>query len=219
MTNETEISNAAKAKQLELMIKQTELGADLEAVLRELIPPENPWWAGQTSTQAAETAPRLAPDHLPWFNRMSSIVGVVADFRRLAERISSHVATRNGMMMGAAAASLDGRRQVDFDYCTWRQGDLKLTLALDGDDSVTLSIDDGPDVEIGRLGWIDEEALGGDPHAVAQLQRFDVSRTGARLFAVGAPSGDVSDRLAAIKAAETTGAENLFALLPFVEWT
>jgi len=217
MTNKTEIENAAKARKLELMIKQTELGADLENVLKELIPPDNPWWAGQNLAEAAKVPLQQASDHLPWFNRVSSVVGVAADWTRLAARHFSHDNTWNGTVMGAAAASSARRKPVMSNHCTWRQGDLVLTLALHNDD-VTLSIDDGPDVDIDQLGWIDEEALDGDLQAVPLLHRFDVSRTGARLFAVNARSGDVSDRFSAIKSVENSGVGGLHAFLPFVEW-
>ncbi len=79
-----------------------------------------------------------------------------------------------------------GRKSEPVHYCTWKQDDMQLTLSCPhkAPYTVTLRVDEGPDVELTKLCWIDEDALGGDTGASVEPWEFPLERIGDRAYRV-----------------------------------
>lgn len=216
-----ETHNASLDEHLDLVLKENALGADLEEVLAQLVPADNPWWCNQEAEEAEDPASEVAAVGLPWRNRLSSIIDQMSDWTRLANRYLDLGNGGVGTAIGAAAASKTAVGQASANHRSWRQGDLSLTLSIKNAKpfAVTLHIDEGPEIDINYLTWIEEKSFEADPHSRPALRRFEVKRTGkVRTFKVEAKPAEVVQRLSAIKAAEAKTMSDAQVLLPFVEW-
>lgn len=212
---------ASLDEHLDLVLKENALGADLEEVLAQLVPADNPWWCNQEAEEAEETTSEVAAVGLPWRNRLSSIIDQMSDWTRLSGRYLALGNGGVGNLMGAAAASKTVTRRASANHRSWCQGDLSLTLSIINAKpfSVTLHIDEGPDIDISHLSWIEEKSFEADPQRRPVLRRFEVKRTNEdRTFKVEATPAEFVRRLSAITTAESKSISDAQLLLPFVEW-
>ena len=227
MENNT-IKNAKPNERLAVLFKQTALGVDLEEVLDELSTPDNSRMAGENL--AEENAPAVTPQdaaavRAPWRKQISLILDRVSDWALLAPRFFDLGPGEMGLGTGAHAsagrASTAWRKREGENFRKWRQGDLHLVLNCENEPpfAVTLLIDEGPDVRLQRLCWIEEHSLAGDPNAPAALVAFPLERIGDRAYRVEMSVGKFSARLSAIEAAKKGRKEggDPRLLLPFVE--
>lgn len=222
------ISNEDLDERLGQLFKQAALGADLEDLIAELVPADNPWWTGENMPAAADRAPstNAASSKFPWLNRISSILDRRSDWKSLATRIfeigAGAIGNGRQAFAGTASKRTGSRAPEASNFRTWQQGGLRLTLSC-GEKApylVTLNVDESPDAKVVRLCWIHEDTLAGDPEAPLRVVPFSVKRIDEGTYSVDMKVGVFSKRMHAIAAAERyagKGDPDPRLLLPFVE--
>ena len=114
-----------------------------------------------------------------------------------------------------------GRQSKPSHYCTWKQDALRLTLSCMHTKpyTVTLHVDEGSDVELSELGWIDEDALRGEPDSPVAPKKFRLQRIDESTYRVDMHLGVFTRRMGSLTAAsESASARGVDPrlLLPFV---
>lgn len=217
-------NEVAPDERLALLFKETALGADLDDIMADLVPPNDPWW-GDLGVDIADTMPPSAATaaNIPWRDRISAILNSVSDWALVASRYleleKGNLDAGTRVFASSGAAKTKRSHAVKTRYRTWRQGDLRMTLRCEAEPpfQVVLHIDQGPDAEVQRICWVDEASLSGDPGLPPALTTFAVKRIPERkrTYHVAMPVGQFSERLRAINTAEDGKDPHL--LLPFVE--
>lgn len=214
----THLSKREAKEQLTQLFLETQLGVELDELMMQLVPEDDPWW-GDPSPDDAST--KMSVVGLPMLNRLSSLIGRMADWNRLAAHYLALGLGDVGTMKGAEAATMKGPTKAPPDYRSWKQGDMCLTLSVAKTKPfrVTLHIDEGPVVNVTRLMWVDMASIESDPLQPPVLRCFDVEPTSElRTFTVEPKPAEIVRRLSAIMAVEKKGTSGARLLLPFVEW-
>lgn len=127
----------------------------------------------------------------------------------------------------ASAAADDGvgrsaeHQREPSNFFTWKQDDMQLTLSClpKKPYAVMLHIDDGPDIELSTLCWIDKDSLGTDPDEFVERKKFPLKRIDERTYRVSMPVGIFTGRMGLLNTARGRASEKGIdprLLLPFV---
>lgn len=121
-------------------------------------------------------------------NLLSFFVNRLSDWLAALPRLEFRALQFGNMATAHADTRIKGKtgREPTPHYCTWKQDDMQLTLSCPrkAPYTVTLRVDQGPDVELTKLCWINEDALGGDPGAPVEPLDFPLERIGDRAYRV-----------------------------------
>lgn len=114
-----------------------------------------------------------------------------------------------------------GGKSTASQYCTWKQDDLLLTLSCLSRKpyTVILHIDEGPDLELSEVRWVDEDSLNRDPEDAVSPTNFPLERIDERTYRVDMRVGVFAGRMGSLTAArerESDDGMDPRLLLPFV---
>jgi hypothetical protein len=153
------------------------------------------------------------------FNKLSDFIAGLSRFDFVEMNIGTLAIGRNDDGDRRSA----GRRAAARHFCTWKQNGLQFTLSCMSKMpfTVTLQIDEGPDVELRELVWIDEDDVEGVPDRPVNMESFALKRLpdSKRTYQVGMDVVAFTARMGAIYAAkegEAADDAKVRLLLPFV---
>ena len=113
------------------------------------------------------------------------------------------------------------RKMEPSNFCTWRQDDMQLSLRCRPKKpyTVTLHVDEGADVELSELCWIDEDSLGSAHDEPIEPRKFPLKRIDERTYRVVMRVGVFNGRMGSLTAARERESKDSIdprLLLPFV---